>query len=127
TIAATEIEAAPPGQGHVTLPLKCVSANECARFRLDAAYVRVRHGAHIGRQRIQHSSRRPHVPPLFGLRRLNDLRSAAEHGVRYSFIDLVVPDLPAAADDSANGIVEPCAGASYLDFLSRGQPKSAAH
>src|SRR6184192_2798246 len=104
-----------------------MSANERPRLRLHATHVLVGHGAHIGRERIQHTRCRPHMPLLLALRRLDDLRAAPEHRVRNALVYLVIPDLPAAADDAANGIVEPGASASYLDLLARRKPEARSH
>jgi len=110
------------GKSEVVTPSERLRANECARFLLDLRNVSVGYRAYILRERIENlpsernlllrSSRGQHD---FGTR---------EHCRWQRHVHFVAANLPAAANDSADRIIEPRAGATDLDFLSPWKPET---
>src|SRR5437867_978661 len=123
-IEADEIADPPRGQGRPSCATQCLLAYERPRFGLDAANFVSRDRANVRRKRIENARTRPCMRSSHRKGRFRDLWSD-EEGWLQAGVELVVVDLPAAADDSAYRIIEPRRRAPDLDLLTSWQPESA--
>ena len=113
------------GESEAAAASERLSADQCARFLLHLFHILVSDRAHVGRQRIEHTpGEREWLLRALRGRGEHDFRSRKEAG-RNPGVHLIAANLPASADDSAGGVIEPGAGAADLDLLSARQPEAA--
>ena len=107
-------------------PARVPAAHKRARLLLHLAHVLVAGSTHVGRKRIENAPV-PLVQGKLAGGRAHDLRAAREQRERESLVDLVVRDLPSAANDSARRKIEPPSRAPDLDLLMQRQPEATLH